>query len=195
MSSGNLPLITCSQGQRFVIIEACNPAHGTYLVKRPDRHTDRGTLRRDGCRSSPWLCPPGVRVGTCARLLPSVADALCAHDHQQMPPDCSRDNQLYMPNLMSRRQIRGGTRIPGPRGTSLPSGLKEQFHRGGSLAPSWGSPRACSVEEAGGSLLLHLFLLFRMRSSVHRKEFPETEQENQFNYKINQKKEAKIRSA
>ena len=62
-------------------------------------------------------------------------------------------------------------------------------------SPSWGSPRACSVEEAGGSLLLHLFLLFRMRSSVHRKEFPETEQENQFNYKINQKKEAKIRSA
>ncbi|MXQ91784.1 hypothetical protein E5288_WYG004550 [Bos mutus] len=33
-----------------------------------------------------------------------------------------------------------------------------------------------------------------MRSSVHRKEFTEIEQENQFNYKRNQKKEAKIRS-
>jgi hypothetical protein len=35
-----------------------------------------------------------------------------------------------MPNLMSRRQIRGGIRIPGPRRTALPFGLKEQFHRG-----------------------------------------------------------------
>lgn len=51
------------------------------------------------------------------------------------------------------------------------------------------------MQEAGGSLLLRLFLLFRMRSSVHRKEFTEIEQENQFNYKRNQKKEAKIRSA
>lgn len=51
------------------------------------------------------------------------------------------------------------------------------------------------MEEAGGSLLLHLFLLFRMRSSVHRKEFTEIEQENQFNYKRNPKKEAKIRPA
>lgn len=181
LSSGNLLLITCSQGQGFVTTEDSNPAHGTHLVKRPDRHTDRGTLRRDGCWGSPWLRPPGVHVGTCACLLPRVAAALCAHDHQQMPPDCSRDNQLYMPNVTSRRQIRDGTRIPGPRRTSLPSGWKEQFHRGGSLAPSWGSSRACSVEKAGGSLLLHLFFLFRMRSSVHRKEFTEIEQENQFN--------------
>lgn len=109
-----------------------------------------------------------------------MAATFCAHSHQQMPPDCSRNNQLYMPNLMSRRQIRGGIRIPGPWRTSLPSGLKEQFHRGRQpgtqLVPLLLSPkylpsrawlpsmpppppaRACKVEEAGGPTLFHLFL-------------------------------------
>lgn len=66
-----------------------------------------------------------------------------------MPPDCSRNNQLYMPNLMSRRQIRGGIRIPGPQRTALPFGLKEQFHRGRwpgiQLALASQSPGLCQV--------------------------------------------------
>ena len=147
-----------------------------------------------------------------------MAATFCAHSHQQMPPDCSRNNQLYMPNLMSRRQIRGGIRIPGPRRTSLPSGLKEQFHRGRqpgtqlvplllspkylpsrAWLPSYASPPSSRQGLQGGGgrrpNTLSFISLFRKRSSGHREEFTEIEQENQFNYKRKQKNEAKIRSA
>lgn len=79
-----------------------------------------------------WLC---MRLGVCVWLQPGAADTLCAHSHQQMPPDCARNNQLYMPNLMRSRQIRGGIRIPGPWRTALPFGLKEQFHWGRQPGP------------------------------------------------------------
>lgn len=131
MSSGNL--ITCCQGQEFIVSEVYNPAHSTYLVNKPYIYIQTeghwgGWLLGFTMGVYAWLYM--VCVCVCVRLLPSVADTFCAHSHQQMPPDCSRNNQLYMPNLMSRRQIRGGIRIPGPRRTALPFGLKEQFHRG-----------------------------------------------------------------
>lgn len=144
-----------------------------------------------------------------------MADTLCAHSHQQMPPDCARNNQLYMPNLMRNRQIRGGIRIPGPWRTALPFGLKEQFHWGEAAWPPAGptfakspispipnpgallvgSPRGCRAKEAGGFAPSSFISLFGMSSSMHGEEFTEIEQENQFNYKRNQKNEAKIRSA
>lgn len=133
MSPGNLLLITFSQGQGFAIIEVC-PRH--IPVNRPGRYTRTGGPWGEMVARvhSPCVYMPGyaylVYVCVCVWLLPSVADTFCVHSHQQMPPDCSLNNQLYMPNLMSRRQIRGGIRTPGPRRTPLPSGLKEQFHRG-----------------------------------------------------------------
>lgn len=115
---------------------------------------------------------------------------------------------------MSRRQIRGGIRIPGPRRTALPFGLKEQFHKGrqpgtqlvllllsprylpsralAPLLPTLSGPTGRWRQTPGTPSFISLF---RMSSSMHREEFTEIEQENQFNYKRNQKNEAKIRSA
>jgi hypothetical protein len=140
-----------------VILEVCDPAHGTH-VNMPDRYT-----QREGHRGRCLLAlPVGVQAClcrcscVCVCLLLSVADTFCAHSHQQMPPDCSRNNQLYMPNLMSRGQIRGRIRIPGPQRTALPFGLKEQFHRGRQpgtqLVPLWLVPRT-SHPKALASLL------------------------------------------
>ena len=166
----------------------------TQCVDQTDTQRQRDTggrwLRNFTTGVHAWLCMWCVCVCVCVWLLPSVADTFCAHSYQQMPPDCSRNNQLYMPNLMSRRQIRGGIRIPGPWRTALPFGLKEQFHRGRQpgtqlvlllrsprYLPSRALVSSCGLSQGlqgsrGRALNTPPFIsLFRTSSSMHREEF------------------------
>lgn len=106
-------------------------AHDVEVVNISGRHREGDIFASVHCGC---VCLVN-EVYVCECLLPSVADTFCAYSYQQMPPDCPWNNQLYMPDLMSRRQIRGGIRIPGPQRTALPFGLKEQLHRG--VTPSW----------------------------------------------------------
>lgn len=85
----------------------------------------------DISRSSQSVCTHGC-VYVC--LLLGITNTFCAHSHQQMPPDCSRNNQLYTPNLMTRRQIREGLRIPG-LGECLPLWVKEKLPMGREYNP------------------------------------------------------------